>query len=142
MNGELLSNEHEWQAQETALKALRKVAPVSGDARIDTYRLAFHAVARVPRSQPPEDFAAAVVRAVRDAQGDEYIERWMIPIAALLGLACLVFFAGPMLVDSLKSSLTLALLPGAGWLSSPLLWAATAGAASAAGIDMLRKAID
>ncbi len=138
MNQKIESNpskDAEWLAQEQALAHHRRAAPASGDARVDAYRAVFHGVATAPRSEPPIDFGELTLLAVREAEVDEHIERWMIRIAGLLGLAAVLVFAGPLLLDSLRASATLSLLPGIDLLGSPLLWAAVAGAAAAAAAD-------
>lgn len=143
MSNDMKSNpnpESEWQLQERALEQTRRGAPASGDARVDAYRAVFQAVAQASRSEPPADFAERTLRAVREAQVDEHIERWMVRIAGLIGMATLVVFAGPTLLDSLQSSTAWGMLPGAGLLGSPLLWAAAAGAATAGLMDSWQKA--
>lgn len=143
MNNPIESNPRrraEWLAQEQALAHNRRAAPASGDARVDAYRAAFHAVATAPRSEPPPDFVERTVRGVREAEVDEHIERWMVRIAGLIALAAVLVFAGPPLWESLQSSPAWALLPGAGLLGSPLLWATAAAAATAGLLDSWQKA--
>ncbi len=161
MNEPSQPNQNEWLAQERALELLRRYAsgrcalpgdqqpdPLSPTASsggctdtntIGEYRLLFHALTQMPRSEPPDDFAAAVARAVRDAQVDEHIERWVTRVAGAVATVCLAVFAGPILVDSLRTSDALTLLPGVGLLGSPLLWAAAAGTACAVLLDALHK---
>jgi hypothetical protein len=129
----------EWQAQERALAEARRVAPASGDARVDAYRAVFQALSRAARSEPPVDFTERTLRAVREAEIDEHIERWMVRVAGLIGVVALVVFAGPMLLDALDASAALA-LPTTGMFASPLLWVAAAGAAAAGLMDSWQQA--
>lgn len=143
MNNEFSSspdNASEWHAQELALEQSRRAAPASGDVRIDAYRAVFHALATAPRSQPAADFAERTLRAVREAEVDEHIERWMIRIAGLAGLVAVLLVAGPMLLDSVRVSALMAMLPAAGLLGSPLLWATVAAAVTAGVLDAWFKA--
>lgn len=126
----------DWQAQERALDQLRRGAPLSGVGRVDAYRAVFQAVAQAPRSGPPADFAAVTARAVREAQIDEYIERWMIRITGLIAVIAVLIYAGPMLLDSVRTSTALALLPSSALLGSPWVWAAGAGTLTAAAFDL------
>jgi hypothetical protein len=132
----------EWQAQERALGQMRRGALSSGDPQVDAYRVVFHALSLAPRSEPPADFAERTLRAVRETEVDEHIERWMIRIAGLFGAFALVMFAAPMLLDSLALLGSTAALakPAAGMLASPLLWAAVAGMAAAGLMDTWQTA--
>jgi hypothetical protein len=133
------SEHSEWQAQERAIEQSRSAVPASGDARVDAYRAVYHALALAPRSEPPVDFAERTLRAVREAEVDEHIERWMIRIAGMIGFVAVLLVAGPMLLDSLRVSAAMAMLPAASLLGSPLLWAAVAGAVTAGGFDFWQK---
>lgn len=128
------SDNAEWQAQERALDASRRGARASGDANMDAYRSVFHAVSQAPRCEPPVDFVERTLRAVREAEVDEHIERWMIRIAGLVAVIAASVFAGPMLLDALHFS-AVQTMPAAGMFVSPLLWAAIAGVAAAALVD-------
>jgi hypothetical protein len=142
MSNELQSSPHqasEWRVQERALEASRRGALASGDPQVDAYRTVFHAVSLVPRSDPPVDFAECTLRAMREAEVDDHIERWMIRIVGLVALLALTVFAGPMLVDTLSFSAVQA-MPAAGTFASPLLWAAIAGVAAAAVLDSWKSA--
>ena len=130
----------DWQAQERALDQLRRGTQLSGVRRVDAYRAVFQAVAQAPRSGPPADFAAVTARAVREAQIDEYIERWMIRITGLIAVIAVLIYAGPMLLDSVRTSTALALLPSSALLGSPWVWAAGAGTLTAAAFDLWAKA--
>jgi hypothetical protein len=137
MSNEMQSNVQkvsEWRAQERALEEARRGAQASGDPQVDSYRAVFHAVALAQRSEPPIDFAERTLRAVREAEIDEYIERWMIRIAGLVALVAITVFAGPMLLDTLSFS-AVQVIPAAGTMASPLLWAAIAGVAAAGVLD-------
>jgi hypothetical protein len=142
MSNELQSNTHkasEWRAQERALEAARRGARASGDPQVDAYAAVFHAVSLAPRSEPPVDFAERTLRAIREAEVDDHIDRWMIRIFGLVALVALAVFAGPMLLDTLSFS-ALQVMPAAGTFASPLLWAAIAGAAAAGLLDSWQTA--
>lgn len=124
----------EWQAQERALERLRQGGQ-GGDGRVDAYDVLFQAIAAAPRSEPPADFAEMALRAVREAEVDEYIERWLLRIAGLVALVGVAVFAGPMLWSSLGSGIVDGFAPAAGVLSSPMLWASAAAGATAAACD-------
>jgi hypothetical protein len=124
----------EWQAQERALAEARRGSPASGDAHVDAYRAVFHALSRAPRSEPPGDFAERTLRAVREAEIDERIERWMVHVAGLIGVVALILFAGPTLLNALGASAALT-VSTTGMLASPLIWAAAAGAVAAGLMD-------
>jgi hypothetical protein len=139
-HGNFDSTQTEWLEQERALEQLRRGARPSGSVGEDAYRRVFQALAQLPQSEPPADFAAATARAIREMQIDEHIERWMIRIAGLLGVVAVLVVAGPLLVESFRSSAAMALLPPADLLGSPLLWAAAAGAVTASAFDVWQRA--
>ena len=125
----------EWEAQEGAVERLRQGVRIGEDGRVDAYQSLFQAIAAAPRSEPPADFAELALRAVREAQVDEYIERWLMRLAGLVALVGVAVFAGPALWSSLNVGMATTLGPAAGALSSPLLWAVVAAGATAAGCD-------
>lgn len=125
----------EWEAQERALGRVRQGAPKSGDGRADAYQLLFQTIASAPRSEPPADFAQLALRAVREAEVDEFVERWLLRLAGLLALLGVAAFAGPVVWSSLSVGMADSLGPAAGVLSSPLLWTAVAAGITASGCD-------
>lgn len=124
----------EWQAQERALERLRQGAQ-DGEGRVNAYDVLFQAIAAAPRSEPPADFAGMALRAVREAEVDEYIERWLLRIAGLVALVGVAVFAGPLLWSSLGTGLADSLASTSGLLSSPMLWASAAAGVTAAACD-------
>lgn len=124
----------EWQAQERALEGLRQGMPTGG-GRVDGYQVLFRAIASAPRSEPPADFVQMALRSVREAEVDEYIERWLLRLAGMVALVGVAVFAGPALWSSLGAGMADSLGPAAAVLSSPLLWAAVVAGATAAGCD-------
>ena len=126
----------EWQAQERAFERLRQgQAARDGDGRADTYQVLFQAIAGAPRSEPPADFVQLALRSVREAEVDEYIERWLLRLAGLMALVGVAVFAGPAVWSSLSTGMAGSLGPAAGVLSSPLLWTAVAAGVTALGCD-------
>lgn len=124
----------EWQAQERALEGLRQGMPTGG-GRVDGYQVLFRTIASAPRSEPPADFVQMALRSVREAEVDEYIERWLLRLAGLVALVGVAVFAGPAVWSSLSAGMADSLGPAAGVLSSPLLWTAVAAGVTALGCD-------
>ncbi len=126
----------EWQAQERAFERMRQgKAARDGDRRADVYQVMLQAIVSAPRSEPPTDFAQMVLRAVREAEVDEYVERWLMRLAGLLALLGVAVFAGPVVWSSLGVGMADSLGPATGVLSSPLLWTAVAAGITASGCD-------
>ena len=124
----------EWQAQERALEGLRQGMPTGG-GRVDGYQVLFRTIASAPRSEPPADFVQMALRSVREAEVDEYVERWLMRLAGLLALLGVAVFAGPVVWSSLGVGMADSLGPATGVLSSPLLWTAVAAGITASGCD-------
>jgi hypothetical protein len=72
-------DEREWEAQECGMRAAAGAGPDSMDPAAATYRVVAEALATLPRSEPPADFAACVARQV--ALSDAGLER---PLSRIL----------------------------------------------------------
>jgi len=72
-------DECEWEAQERGMRAAAGDGPDGMDPAAATYRVVAEALATLPRSEPPADFAAGVSRQI--ARSDAGLER---PLSRIL----------------------------------------------------------
>ncbi|MCX7033061.1 MAG: hypothetical protein NT046_03705 [Arenimonas sp.] len=86
-------DESEWEAQERGMRAASGADAEGLSGTAATYRAVAEALASMPRSEPPADFAAGVVHrlARRDAGLERPLSRILlvafVSVAAILGLA-------------------------------------------------------
>lgn len=77
-----LIEESEWEAQERGLRAALGRDASTLDAAAVNYRVVARALMSIPRSEPPEDFAADVVKRVarHDAGIERHLSRFLLAL--------------------------------------------------------------
>jgi len=89
MTDKPLVDESEWEAQERGKRAAPGRDAAGLDAAAAAYRIVAKTVVSIPRSEPPDDFAAAVVK--RIARQDAELERLLSRILLVVFVAaCIV----------------------------------------------------
>ena len=79
-------DEHEWQAQERAMREERAGVAASDDPTLAHYRQVARALRRPPASAPPPDFARRVAASVAAAHAPPDMRLEMLLLRALSGL--------------------------------------------------------